>query len=161
GERRGPVVVGHGVMLLHPHRVEAELLGAGHLLQRLSVVVPALDGNEADLECHGLSSKSLGYHRALTLPAADGYVPRCLAPCVTRSSPPWLSSPRSSCTARSSVVWPCRRAFGRSRCGACRCSSSPAPPSSSPFRCWRREPRPWRSSSRPMSSTCVTTSWRP
>src|SRR5438105_15617294 len=50
GERRGPVVVGDGVVLFHPHRVEAQLLGAGDLLERFLVVVPALDGDEAELE---------------------------------------------------------------------------------------------------------------
>src|SRR5262249_24772188 len=112
GERRGPGMGGEGVMLLHPHRVEAELRGAGHFLQRLPVVVAAFDGNEADLECHGLSSKSLGYHRALTPPDVDGYVPRCLAAFVTGSPLHWPSSPPSSCTARSSAVWPCRRGSG-------------------------------------------------
>jgi len=63
GNGRGPVVVGDGVVLLHPHRVEAQLLGPGDFLQRLAVVVPALDGDEADVECHTFSSKSLEYHR--------------------------------------------------------------------------------------------------
>src|SRR5216683_2233734 len=49
-QRRGPVVIGDRVVLFHPDGVEAELLGARDLLERLPVVVPALDGDEADLE---------------------------------------------------------------------------------------------------------------
>ena len=65
GERRRPVVIGDRVVLLHPHGIEAELLRPGHLLQRLAVVVTALDGNEADLQPG---------HDAVSLarPAADG-----------------------------------------------------------------------------------------
>jgi len=55
-ERRGPVMVGHGVVLFHPHGVEAQLLGPGDLLERVLVVVPALDGNETDLESRHPSS---------------------------------------------------------------------------------------------------------
>src|SRR5712691_3224025 len=38
------------MVLLHPYRVEAELLGAEDFLEGVLVVVPALDGDEADLE---------------------------------------------------------------------------------------------------------------
>jgi hypothetical protein len=37
-------------MLLHPHRGEAELLGAHHLFEGVLVVVAALDGDEANLQ---------------------------------------------------------------------------------------------------------------
>src|SRR5262247_3448493 len=51
---RGPVVIRDGVVLFHPHRVEPELFGPRDLFERLAVVLPALDGDEADLEpCHG------------------------------------------------------------------------------------------------------------
>ena len=50
GQRRRPVVVDDGVMLLHPHGGEAELFGAHHLFESVLVVVAALDGDEADLE---------------------------------------------------------------------------------------------------------------
>ena len=50
GERRGPVVVGDRVVLLHPDGVEAQGLGPRDLLERLLVVVAALDGNEAELQ---------------------------------------------------------------------------------------------------------------
>ncbi len=50
GERGGPVVVGDGVMLLHPYRIEPQLLGSRDFLQCLSVVVTALDGDEPDLQ---------------------------------------------------------------------------------------------------------------
>ena len=49
-ERRGPVMIGDGVVFLHPDGVEAELFGARHLVERLAPVVPALDGNEPDLQ---------------------------------------------------------------------------------------------------------------
>jgi hypothetical protein len=40
-------------MFLHPHRIEAEVLGPRDFLERLSVVMTAFDGDEADLEpCH-------------------------------------------------------------------------------------------------------------
>jgi len=60
GQRRRPVVIRDRVVLLHPRRVEAELLGARDFLQRLSVVVAAFAGNEADLQSgHGGSSRSI------------------------------------------------------------------------------------------------------
>src|SRR5437867_6905070 len=49
-QRRGPVMVRHRVVLFHPDRVEAELLGLRDLFERFRVVVTPLDGNEADLE---------------------------------------------------------------------------------------------------------------
>ena len=49
-DRRRPVVVDDGVVLLHPDGVEAEILSADHFLEGFLVVLPAFDGDEADLE---------------------------------------------------------------------------------------------------------------
>jgi hypothetical protein len=38
------------VVLFHPHGVEAEVLGADDLFERVLVVVAALDGDETDPE---------------------------------------------------------------------------------------------------------------
>src|SRR5919204_957091 len=47
-------MVRHRVVLFHPRGVETELFGARHLLQRLRIVMTALDGDESDLQSrHG------------------------------------------------------------------------------------------------------------
>src|SRR2546425_937157 len=68
GQGGRPVVIGDGVMLLHPHGVETERFGPGDLLQRLPVVVTALDGDEADLQS--------GHERCLLGDDARGIVLR-------------------------------------------------------------------------------------
>src|SRR5262245_35872360 len=56
-------------MLLHPDRVEPQLLGPGDLLEGLPVVVATFDGNEPDLEsCHGLRP-----HRGVAPDAAPAW----------------------------------------------------------------------------------------
>src|SRR5678816_197478 len=47
---RWPVVVDDRVMLLHPDGVEAEILAADHFLEGFLVILPAFDGDEADLQ---------------------------------------------------------------------------------------------------------------
>ena len=68
------------MVLLHPHGVEAELLGARDLVQRLLVVVAALDGDEADLQsapCRPLSytarRATLPLHRRVAMPVIAGF----------------------------------------------------------------------------------------
>src|SRR5262245_17566749 len=48
--RGGPVVIDDRVVLLHPDGIEPKVFGAHDLVEGIAVKVPALDGDEADLE---------------------------------------------------------------------------------------------------------------